>query len=101
MVQDKLVEFGFPLKAEIQCFDILKYGLSTSRLWAYDPRGGDMSAEREKLLAAYGWDVECMLPLEIRHKDGSFATGRAAEMVILAVEDEAATALESLVFCSL
>jgi hypothetical protein len=35
----------------------------------------------EELLAKYGWQVECESPLEIRHSDGSFASGRAAHIV--------------------
>jgi hypothetical protein len=36
----------------------------------------------EALLQADGWTVECSSPFEIRHKDGSFATGQAAEAVL-------------------
>lgn len=37
--------------------------------------------ENNKLLEAYGWFVECESPFEIRHEDGSFATGQAAYIV--------------------
>lgn len=33
------------------------------------------------LLEINGWTVECESPFEIRHNDGSFATGQAARMV--------------------
>jgi hypothetical protein len=36
----------------------------------------------EALLEADGWTVECKSPFEIRHKDGSFATGQAADAVV-------------------
>ena len=29
-----------------------------------------------------GWTVECEIPLEIRHKDGSFATGQAGQLLV-------------------
>lgn len=42
--------------------------------------------ERQKenfaLLEANGWEVECESPFEIRTKDGSFASGEAANMVL-------------------
>ena len=31
---------------------------------------------------ADGWIIECESPLELRHEDGSFATGQAAELVL-------------------
>lgn len=34
------------------------------------------------LLGANGWAVECESPFEIRHEDGSFATGQAAKIVL-------------------
>lgn len=36
----------------------------------------------EKLLLRYGWEIECHSPFEIRHADGSFATGQAAKTVL-------------------
>jgi hypothetical protein len=35
-----------------------------------------------KNLEDAGWTVECSLPLEIRHTDGSFASGQAAKLLI-------------------
>jgi len=36
----------------------------------------------EAKLEASGWIVECELPLEIRHEDGSFVTGQAARHLL-------------------
>lgn len=38
--------------------------------------------EVDHMLEAEGWTLECESPLEIRHEDGSFATGQAARAVI-------------------
>ena len=35
-----------------------------------------------EILKAYGWTVECDSPFEIRHEDGSFASGHAAKMIV-------------------
>lgn len=48
-----------------------------------------MDPKTEALLAAEGWEVECLSPLELRHPDGSFASGQAARCVIDALRDEA------------
>jgi hypothetical protein len=37
----------------------------------------------EELLAKYGWGLECESPLEIRHSDGSFASGQAAHIIVM------------------
>lgn len=34
------------------------------------------------ILESEGWTVECESPLELRHADGSFASGAAAEIVL-------------------
>lgn len=34
------------------------------------------------ILKLFGWMVECELPFELRHTDGSIATGRAAKIVL-------------------
>lgn len=34
-----------------------------------------------QILEENGWDVECESPLEIRHSDGSFASGQAALII--------------------
>lgn len=38
-------------------------------------------------LERLGWVVECLSPFEIRHEDGSFASGRAASIVLRAVQE--------------
>lgn len=40
------------------------------------------------LLEANGWTVECESPFEIRHQDGSFATGQAAKAVLAQLKEE-------------
>ncbi len=44
----------------------------------------------ERILEGSGWTLECESPLEIRHDDGSFASGQAARIIIdmIAEEDE-------------
>lgn len=42
----------------------------------------------EEMLALDGWEIECYSPFEIRHKDGSFATGQAADIVLQYIVDE-------------
>ena len=42
-----------------------------------------MNTKEIKLLEENGWTVECESPFEIRYKDGSFATGEAATLVLL------------------
>lgn len=41
-----------------------------------------MSHLDKVLLDENGWQVECESPLEIRHEDGSTATGTGAEIVL-------------------
>ncbi len=36
----------------------------------------------EEILAENGWSTECKSPFEIRHEDGSFASGQAAKLVL-------------------
>ncbi len=36
----------------------------------------------EQILEKHGWVLECHSPFEIRHTDGSFASGQAAYMVL-------------------
>lgn len=47
-----------------------------------------MDKEDELLLKAEGWEVECESPFEIRHEDGSFASGQAAQMVLSVLREE-------------
>lgn len=47
-----------------------------------------MGRKDEKLLESHGWTVECESPFEIRHKDGSFATGQAADIVLAFLKEE-------------
>jgi len=42
----------------------------------------------EIILEHYGWVVECESPFEIRHEDGSFASGIAACIVMDALQEE-------------
>lgn len=41
-----------------------------------------MLDEQRAIIEKEGWVVECESPFEIRHEDGSFATGQAAVRVI-------------------
>ena len=41
-----------------------------------------MNKDDIELLKNNGWTVECESPFEIRHVDGSFATGQAAEAIL-------------------
>lgn len=43
----------------------------------------------EPFLESLGWTVECQSPLEIRHFDGSFATGFAAKVLVDYLKSEA------------
>lgn len=43
---------------------------------------------KKEILALNGWEVECESPFEIRHSDGSFATGQAAYMVFDTIESQ-------------
>lgn len=47
-----------------------------------------MKDSDEKLLASHGWTVECQSPFEIRHEDGSFASGQAADCVLSSLREE-------------
>lgn len=42
----------------------------------------------EQALIDDGWTIECESPFEIRHSDGSFATGQAAHMVVSSLHEE-------------
>lgn len=46
-----------------------------------------MSQINFELLQSNGWTVECESPFEIRHEDGSFATGAAAFLVMHTLEE--------------
>ena len=37
---------------------------------------------KEEILEDNGWIIECESPFEIRHEDGSFATGQASNIVL-------------------
>ena len=41
-----------------------------------------MHYQARENLQKEGWEIECEHPLEIRHRNGSFATGQAAELLI-------------------
>lgn len=47
-----------------------------------------MSDATVKLLAKWGWSIECESPFEIRHGDGSFATQQAAAHVVESLSRE-------------
>lgn len=42
----------------------------------------------EEILKYYGWDIECQCPYELRHPDGSFASGNAAIRVISSLRED-------------
>lgn len=42
----------------------------------------------DTLLKTAGWAAECQSPFEIRHEDGSFATGQAAQFVVQTLADD-------------
>ena len=47
--------------------------------------------ENSEILEKHGWTIECESPYELRHTDGSFASGQAAWIVtnyIETLEDE-------------
>ena len=46
-----------------------------------------MDEDWEAMLEGMGWTVECHSPFEIRHEDGSFASGQAAQMVLEYLKD--------------
>lgn len=52
-----------------------------------------MTDTEKKLLEEEGWAVECESPFEIRHADGSFASGQAADIVLHSVVADAAAGL--------
>jgi hypothetical protein len=41
-----------------------------------------MNTKAVAALEKAGWTLECETPLEIRHEDGSFASGQAAQLVL-------------------
>lgn len=47
--------------------------------------------EDRHLLEQHGWVLECESPFEIRHTDGSFATGYAAELILQLLKAEPET----------
>jgi hypothetical protein len=49
------------------------------------------SERDEAFLESLGWTVECQSPFEIRHTDGSFATGQAATMALMVLKADAAS----------
>ena len=46
-----------------------------------------MNKEDEVLLEENGWECECYSPFEIRHENGSFATGQGAYSVLASLKD--------------
>jgi hypothetical protein len=47
-----------------------------------------MNEHDERLLEKYGWNVICYSPFEIETKDGSFASGEAAQYVLDSIRKE-------------
>lgn len=47
-----------------------------------------MTESDKQLLKNNNWFIECEMPLEIRHEDGSFATQNAAQNIILLLKIE-------------
>jgi len=54
-----------------------------------------MNKDDVKILRDNGWFVECESPFEIRNQDGSFATNRAAEMVLDTLREHEACAVRT------
>lgn len=42
----------------------------------------------ESLMEKNGWCIECESPFEIRHEDGSFASGYAAKIIEMYYEED-------------
>jgi len=42
----------------------------------------------KEILEQNGWFIECKSPFEIRHTDGSFATGHAANIILESLRDD-------------
>ncbi len=42
----------------------------------------------ELMMNRHGWTIECKSPFEIRHEDGSFASGQAARIIVDHVRSE-------------
>ena len=64
-----------------------------------------MTTHMQQLLEEDGWTVECESPLEIRHDDGSFASGNAALILMdylrqQAADDKAYAALNTIQGCA-
>jgi len=53
-----------------------------SRIMPVAGRKCSMDRDDVELLKENGWEVECESPFEVRHVDGSFATGLAARIVL-------------------
>lgn len=47
-----------------------------------------MNEKTKEILEQGGWSIECESLFEIRHGDGSFATGKAAYLVVDALKEE-------------
>jgi len=60
-----------------------------------------MNEEDEALLKREGWTVECEGPFEIRHEDGSQATGQAANMVLDTLRSDQRVGTCSLCYCAI
>jgi predicted DNA-binding transcriptional regulator YafY len=44
--------------------------------------------KEKQILERFGWTIDCQSPFEISHKDGSFASGQAAHLVLAECKSE-------------
>ena len=49
---------------------------------------GYKPATDDEIMAYYGWERECIRPHEIRHREGSFASGWAADVLLSSLREE-------------
>lgn len=64
--------FGVPIEYCIMSTEIIKFVPLTD----------------EAIFKHYGWEVECQSPFEIKHEDGSSASGQAAWLIKNFLEEE-------------
>ncbi len=64
-------------------------------------RGAQMkyNTQDADLCQRYSWLIESLSPFEIRHADGSFATGQAAEIVLRHLQEQDAEIVKGLKRC--
>ena len=73
-------------KLQLEIDHILDSGANSIRLLnmidAFLDRRYTKTLNKEELLEKLGWTIECHSPFEIRDKDGNFASGFAARIVM-------------------